>query len=35
MKGLGLVDSAGDPNLNAPTAGSSWDYLVFKTTVTF
>lgn len=35
MNGLGLVDSAGDLNPNAPTAGQHWNYLVFKTTLSF
>jgi hypothetical protein len=35
MDGLGLVDSAGDFNPNAPTAGIHWNYLVLKTTFSF
>lgn len=35
INGLGLVNSAGDLNANAPTAGNSWNYLVLKSTFSF
>lgn len=35
FNGLGLVNTAGDYNPNAPTAGNRWDYLVLKTTFSF
>jgi hypothetical protein len=35
INGLGMVNSAGDFNPNAPAAGSRWEYLVLKTTFSF
>jgi hypothetical protein len=35
INGLGIVNSAGDYNTNAPAAGPKWDYLVLKTTFSF
>ena len=35
LNGLGLVNSSGDNNPNAPTAGNRWNYLVLKTTFSF
>lgn len=35
MHGLALVNQAGDLNPNAPQAGNHWDYLVFRSTISF
>ena len=35
LDGLALVNQAGDYNPNAPTAGTKWTYLVFKTSLSF
>jgi hypothetical protein len=35
MNGLALVNQAGDFNPNAPQAGNRWEYLVFRSTISF